>query len=85
MKKLLLLGAVAVGYVLGARAGRQRYEQIKSAARTVKNDPRVRETTHQAADLAATAASQAAAAAKEQAPVVKERLVDAAHKVTPGH
>ena len=29
MRKLMLLVAVAAGYVLGARAGRQRYEQIK--------------------------------------------------------
>jgi hypothetical protein len=25
------LGAVAIGYVLGARAGRERYEQIRAA------------------------------------------------------
>ncbi len=31
MKKLMLLGAAAVGYVLGTRAGRERYEQIKSS------------------------------------------------------
>jgi hypothetical protein len=30
--RLSALGAVAIGYVLGARAGRERYEQIRAAA-----------------------------------------------------
>jgi hypothetical protein len=30
--RLGALGALAVGYVLGARAGRERYEQIRQAA-----------------------------------------------------
>jgi hypothetical protein len=30
--KLLFLTGLGIGYVLGARAGRKRYEQIKSAA-----------------------------------------------------
>ena len=32
MKKLMLLVAGGVGYVLGTRAGRERYEQIKKTA-----------------------------------------------------
>jgi hypothetical protein len=85
MKKLMLLGAVAVGYVFGTRAGRQRYEQIKRVARRVKDDPRVQETTQQAADLAMQAVHQTADAAKEQAPVVKDKLTEVAGKVRPGH
>ena len=41
MRKLTLLLVFAVGYVLGAQAGRQRYEQIKNAAFKIKDDPRV--------------------------------------------
>jgi hypothetical protein len=67
MKKLSLLIAAAAGYVLGARAGRERYEQIKKAATRVKEDPRVQEKAHQAADLA-----------KEKAPVVKDKVTSAA-------
>jgi hypothetical protein len=37
-----LLG-VAVGYVLGSRAGRERYEQIVRAAERVKANPTVQE------------------------------------------
>ena len=76
MKKLTLLVAAGVGYVLGARAGRERYDQIKRTATRVKDDPRVQEKAHQAVDLA-----------KEQAPVVKDKVASAAgtvaDKVTP--
>ena len=76
MKKLMLLVAGGVGYVLGARAGRERYEQIMKAATRVKDDPRVQEKAHQAADLA-----------KDKAPVVKDKVASAAStaadKVTP--
>jgi len=49
----------AAGYVLGARAGRERYEQIASAARGFARNPKVQETAgtlqSQAADLATQA------------------------------
>lgn len=67
MKKLILLAVGAVGYVLGSRAGRERYEQIKGMAVKVKDDPRVQEKAAQATDLA-----------KEKAPVVKDKVVSAA-------
>ncbi len=67
MKKLTILLSGAAGYVLGTRAGRERYEQIKGLATKVKENPTVQEKTAQAAD-----------AAKAQAPVVKDKLSDAA-------
>jgi hypothetical protein len=67
MKKLTYLIAFAIGYVLGAQAGRERYEQIMRAATRVKDDPHVR-----------SAASTVAETAKEQAPVVKDKVVAAA-------
>jgi hypothetical protein len=67
LKKLSLLIAFAVGYVLGARAGQQRYEQIKKAAFRFKEDPRVR-----------SAASTVTETAKEQAPVVAHKVTHAA-------
>lgn len=39
--KILLVVGIGVGYVLGARAGRERYEDIKRAAGRLWNDPRV--------------------------------------------
>ncbi|MGH3347608.1 MAG: hypothetical protein ACRDO4_11565 [Nocardioides sp.] len=67
MKKLTVLIAGGLGYVLGSRAGRERYEQIKGLASKVKDNPTVQERAHQAAD-----------AAKAQAPVVKDKLAGAA-------
>jgi hypothetical protein len=70
MKKLLMITAFAAGYVLGAKAGRERYEQIRRMTLRIKNNPRVQETAHSAADLA-----------REQAPVVGHKLADAAGTV----
>ena len=81
MKKLLLLAAVAVGYVLGARAGRGRYEQIKRGFLRVKDDPRVQEKSHQAADLAKETATVATAAAVDKAQAAAAAARD---KVTGG-
>jgi hypothetical protein len=71
MSKLSVLVAGGVGYVLGARAGRQRYEQIRSAALRVKGNPTVQHT-------ASTAAGAAKDAAKHAAPVVKDTVTGVA-------
>jgi hypothetical protein len=71
MKKLLLLAAAGVGYVLGTKAGRERYEQIRGTFQKVKDDPRVQEKAQQAADFAA-----------DKAPVVKDKVAGAAGSAT---
>ena len=68
--KILLLTGLAVGYVLGARAGRERYEEIKTTANKLWNDPRVQKPVHQAQDFA-----------KDKAPEVAEFVTDTAKKV----
>ncbi|MBA3783646.1 hypothetical protein [Nocardioides sp. InS609-2] len=67
MKKLMLLIAGGIGYVLGTKAGRERYDQIRGAARKVKDNPTVQEKAHQAADVA-----------REKAPVMTEKVKGAA-------
>ena len=42
---LKLLAGLAAGYVLGARAGRERYEQIAEAGRRLAERPEIRELT----------------------------------------
>ncbi len=71
MKKLLILTAGAVGFVLGSRAGREPYEQLRQVFGKVKNDPRVQEKAHQGVDFA-----------KAQAPVVADKISDAARVAT---
>ena len=43
MAKLSLLVGFGAGYVLGARAGRERYDQIRRAWSQAKEDPRLQE------------------------------------------
>ena len=71
MKKLFLLAAAGVGYVLGTRAGRERYDQIRGTMNKVKNDPRVQEKAQQAVDTA-----------RQQAPVVADKVSSAASAAT---
>ncbi|MEU2337247.1 YtxH domain-containing protein [Streptomyces sp. NPDC006654] len=47
--KLTFVVGLALGYVLGTRAGRERYEQLKKSARRVAQNPAVRNTAETAA------------------------------------
>ncbi|MCZ4500483.1 MAG: hypothetical protein JWQ74_3038 [Marmoricola sp.] len=51
IKKALVITSFATGYVLGAQAGRERYEQIRRIALGIKNDPHVQEVAGEAAEL----------------------------------
>ncbi|MET8453407.1 YtxH domain-containing protein [Streptomyces sp. NPDC005209] len=47
--RLTFIAGLALGYVLGTRAGRERYEQLKKSARQVAQNPAVRNTAETAA------------------------------------
>jgi hypothetical protein len=47
--RLTFVVGLALGYVLGTRAGRERYEQLKKSARQVAQNPAVRNTAESAA------------------------------------
>jgi hypothetical protein len=61
--KVTFLVGFATGYVLGSRAGRARYEQIRQAARSFLDSPAVASTTaslqQQAGDALSTAKDRA--------------------------
>jgi hypothetical protein len=57
--KLLFVTGALAGYVLGARAGRQRYEQIKSAANTLWNTKPVQRRVSEVRDFALEAVGDA--------------------------
>ncbi|MDF3288299.1 YtxH domain-containing protein [Streptomyces silvisoli] len=46
--RLTFIAGAAVGYVLGARAGRERYEQLRKTARRIAQNPAVRNTVESA-------------------------------------
>lgn len=48
--RLLFVAGGALGYVLGARAGRRRYEQIKAAAASVWQSPGVQKQVNAVED-----------------------------------
>ncbi|MBC7630692.1 hypothetical protein [Aeromicrobium sp.] len=75
MKKIPLLIVGVAGYVLGARAGRERYEQIRGQADKVWNNP----TVQSAVDDVQTQAKQAGADVGSK---VAEAASDAKTKVT---
>lgn len=65
MSKISMLAAGAVGYVLGTRAGRERYQQIVAQAQRVWSNPKMQRATSEA---------------REKAPEVSEKLTGAAKK-----
>jgi hypothetical protein len=64
------LGGLAAGYVLGAAAGRERYEQIKRFAQQVSGNPRVQQA---ATDLQENAAHLLESAKDKVADKMAER------------
>lgn len=69
---LMLAIGVGVGYVLGTRAGREKYDAMKAQVLKVWDDPRV-----------VRARNDVEAYAREQAPIIRERA-EAAAKAAPG-
>jgi hypothetical protein len=67
--KILFLAGTATGYVLGSRAGRQAYDQIKGKAQNLWGDPNVQKVVSQAGqaakDAATVAQSKISGAAKD--------------------
>ncbi|MGW1276762.1 YtxH domain-containing protein [Streptomyces tsukubensis] len=47
--KLTFLAGLGVGYVLGTRAGRERYEQLRKSVRELSQNPAVRNAAESAA------------------------------------
>ena len=78
MKKLTLLAAAAAGYVLGSRAGRERYETIRTQATKVWNNPKVQDVVDdvqtQAKAAGAEAGSKVAGAANDVASKVADKV-----------
>ena len=69
MGRIMFLAGAALGYILGARAGRRRYEQIKAGAERLWNDPKVQQGVDQVQGFV-----------KDKAPDVQGAIVDGAKK-----
>jgi hypothetical protein len=67
MRRLAFLAGIGIGFVLGARAGRERYEQLRKLARRAADSPAARQA-------AVTVRAQAVRLAR----AAKDRMADRA-------
>ena len=72
-KKLTLLAAAGTGYVLGAKAGKERYAQIESKFREFAGMPAVQSATATVVDTASGVADTAKTAVTEKAAAVTDK------------
>jgi hypothetical protein len=71
--KLTFLAGLALGYVIGTRAGRERYEQLKKSVREISQNPAVRNAAESAAHHSREVAGKAFHAVSEK---VGDRVPD---------
>lgn len=78
MGKISFVVGLGAGYVLGSRAGRERYESIASAARQVKDSPAIQEVAGvigaQAADLKETAKTKVSEGVQARVSTVSQKV-----------
>ena len=58
MKKIALIAAFALGYVLGSKAGHRRNEQIRTKAKELWNDEHVQSAVQNAGEALGSAAGK---------------------------
>lgn len=75
MGKISFILGAGVGYVLGTKAGRSQFEQIKQVGSNVWQNPRVQEGVHKAEGrISEVARKQGSAVTDRVAGAVKERI-----------
>jgi hypothetical protein len=79
--KATFLVGLAVGFVVGTRAGRERYEQMKNAAQTAVQSPPVQKATKAAGAKATELTKAAKDKAATQVPKLTETAKNSASKV----
>ena len=75
------IAGLAVGFVIGARAGRERYEQMKKAATQVAQSPPVQKATQAAGEKAAQLTKVAKDQAASRVPKLTETAKSGASKM----
>ena len=79
--RITFLAGFAVGYIVGTRAGRERYEQMVKATRKVVENPTVQRTARSASSKATEFTKAAGHKATEQVPKLTETAKSSATKV----
>ena len=78
--KLAFVFGAAVGYVIGTRAGRQKYDKLKSQAKDLWEDPRVQRTVSDAEAFAQVKLSDAGEALGEAGQKVADKVGEVVNK-----
>jgi hypothetical protein len=74
IRKLTLAAGFAAGYVLGAKAGEQRYRQIEAKFRELAGMPAVQDLTNNLADTASQLGDKAKATVNEKVAAVGDKV-----------
>ena len=69
-RRITFLAGIAVGFVAGARAGRERYEQMVKLGRKAVEHPAVQQATHAASAKAAELSKAAGQKASQRMPKI---------------
>ncbi|MBK5307698.1 MAG: hypothetical protein JJD92_13510 [Frankiaceae bacterium] len=77
IRKLTLLAGFGAGYVLGAKAGTERYDQIAGTFREIAGLPAVQDVTSTLADTAGQLGDKAKTAVTEKVAAVGDKVTGA--------
>ena len=82
--KLVFFTGLGIGFVLGAKAGRERYEQLQKAARKAWDSPAVQQAAGALQAQATTYAKPAGGKVADGAGVARAKVGGALHDHVPG-
>jgi hypothetical protein len=82
--KFVFITGLAIGFVLGARAGRERYEQMRKLARKAAESPATQQAVASVQAQAVSAAKAARGKLAAQAGTARAKVGGALHDRVPG-
>ena len=82
--RVVFIAGLGVGFVLGARAGRERYEQLRRMARKVADSPAVQQAAAALQAQAAGYAKSARGKLADRAGAARSKVGEALHERVPG-
>ena len=82
--RIVFITGLAIGFVLGAKAGRERYEQLQALARKVRDNPSVQQAAGALQAQAAGYAKSAGGKLAGGATAAKAKVGGVLHERVPG-
>ena len=81
--RLVFFTGLGIGFVLGARAGRERYEQLRGLARKAADNPAVQQAAGALQAQAASVAKAAGGKVADRAGAARAKVGEAIHEHVP--